>query len=275
MKYKALAALAIALVLLASPGLCQVEQNPNLDAAFSMIEQGNLFLEKYNELTGAGVEARLEFGAPYCFGGSQKEEDLLVPRKALETTKYYRAGKRYLGGFDCAGFARWVCSQVGKPKLDTLEYLITKKLKYKDNQLPIKDKPYDELKDYLEVGDFLVAKKGARHIMMYIGTLADYGYTEATAPELAAYLEYPLVIHSGHNPMHGAWYAKYIEDNEVYNCVPPDGGVCVSIVGVREADAPNMEQPQVKEEYFFLLDDYKLTVYDLEPCTSYVWLRWP
>ena len=67
----------LALLLLAVPAFAEedvqeiqyVQQSDLLDAAFSMLEKGNPFLDAYNEITGAGVEARFELGLPYFFGG--------------------------------------------------------------------------------------------------------------------------------------------------------------------------------------------------------------
>ena len=39
-------------------GQAQVERAPVLDAAFSLLEEDNIFLLRYNALTGAEIEAR-------------------------------------------------------------------------------------------------------------------------------------------------------------------------------------------------------------------------
>ena len=71
--------------------------------------------------------------------------------------------------------------------------------------------PYAELAQHLEIGDLLAAKKGSRHIMMFIGTLRQFGFTAETAPELADYLDYTLVIHSGPNPDYGARMQQFLD----------------------------------------------------------------
>ena len=66
---KRIVALLLLLVMMGTAAAAEVEASPVLDAAFSMLEAGNPFLTRYNELTGSGVEAVFELGAPYFFGG--------------------------------------------------------------------------------------------------------------------------------------------------------------------------------------------------------------
>lgn len=47
----------------------EVQRNPILDTAFSCLEKDNIFLRRYNELTGADVQPLFEAGIPYFFGG--------------------------------------------------------------------------------------------------------------------------------------------------------------------------------------------------------------
>ena len=150
--------------------------------------------------------------------------------------------------------------------------MITKYFQYKDNQLPIKDVPYDQLKEYLQIGDYLVGKIRGRHILMYIGTLADYGYTAQNSPELADYLDYPILIHCGSNPAYKERYAEYVSGNNL-NCNVTSGGVSISIVGVRTQEAPHTYPDSKETFYYFDLDGYKLTIYDIFSTTSYVWFR--
>ena len=265
-----------------------VQSSPFLDAAFSLLERDNVFLRRYNELTGADVQALFELGVPYMFGGKGdklflSEYPMYAKRKCLETTHFYRKGSVYIYGLDCSGFTQWVYAQCGMPKHDTLSNMILQ-YKYEQNgthlfnhcpghEMP----PYAQLKDTLRVGDLLVAKKGARHIMMYIGTLRDYGFTADEVPALADYLDYPLVIHCGPSPFYGARFEQLIADHpdEYGNCLTTNGGVEVSIVGVPPENAPYHEYVQITDYDYFLIDGgrYMLTIWDLPSATSFCWFR--
>lgn len=149
-------------------------------------------------------------------------------------------------------------------------------VKLKEKPMP----PYEQLKDFLQIGDLLVAKHSARHIMMYMGTMRDYGFTAEEVPELADYLDYPLVIHCGPNPFYGERFQKFINENEEYkNCLTTNGGVMVSLIGVPAQAAPyHLKKVQnVKDNDFdyFLIDNdnYMLTIWDLPGATSFAWYR--
>ena len=304
MMLKKLIALLLAMMTLSS--LCAfaegeddglVKQDPLLDAAFSMLEEGNPILEAYNEITGAGVEPVFEYGLPYFFGGTYdykiKGEQLLfskapeyAKRACWEQTKFYDKNKVYLYGLDCSGFTRWVYNEAGWPKHDKLSAMINQFGKYeKKNHVYSHRKgmempPYEELAETLELGDLLVVKpkEGGRHVMMYIGTLRDYGFTAETAPELEDYLDYTLVIHSGPNPMHGPrmqqYLAEHADDPYYDNVNIPNGGVCVSLIGVRPEDAPYQVEDSNTMYYFFDLDGYQLTLWwELDTATSFCWFR--
>ena len=272
-----------------------VKQDPLLDAAFSMLEAGNPFLEAYNEITGAGIEPHFAYGLPYFFGGTYdymvKGEQHLFSRapeyskrSCWEQTKFYDKNKVYLYGLDCSGYTRWIYNEVGWPKHDTLSGMINQYGKYgkknhvyshrEGKEMP----PYDELAATLELGDLLVVKPKEGGVMMFIGTLRDYGFTAETAPELADYLDYTLVIHSGPNPDYGPRMQKYLDehaDDSYYSNVNiPNGGVNVSIIGVPVEDAPHqIEDSNVLYHYFELPDGYKITIWDLEAATSFCWFR--
>ncbi len=271
-----------------------VKQDPLLDAAFSMLEEGNPFLEKYNEITGAGVEPHFAYGLPYFFGGTYDYEvkgqqhlfsraPEYAKRSCWEQTKFYDKGEVYLYGLDCSGYTRWIFNEVGWPKHPKLSSMINEYGKYgkknhvyshrKGKEMP----PYGELAETLQLGDLLVAKEGARHVMMFIGTLRDYGYTAETAPELADYLDYTLVIHSGPNPDYGPRMQKYLDehaDDPFYEGVNiPNGGVCVSIIGADIKDAPHQVEDSNTTYYYFDLNGYRLTIWDLEAATSFCWFR--
>jgi hypothetical protein len=250
-----------------------VERGLELNAAFSMLEEGNPFLARYNEITGANIQARYPLGLPYMFGGKDADK-LMSPWYATETTKNFVKGQKYIYGFDCSGFTSWINFEAGKPQHDSLEQMITNRGLYRGNRLDVKDRPFDTLYQALEVGDFLVASAGAggRHIMMYIGTLADFGYTAADAPELKDYLTYPLVVHCGLCPPYGERYQAYIDANGL-GCRTTDGGVAVAIVGMPASTAPHYVFADHYDHYYFDLNGYFLRVYDLFDTIAYVWFR--
>lgn len=293
---KRIFALTLALLsLLSVPALAEVEKSPLLDAALSMLEEGNAFLTRYNELTGSSVEARFELGAPYFFGGKHdyeingeplvfSREPLYAKRTVWEQTRFYDKGKYYLYGFDCSGFTQWVYSEVGWPEHPPLDQMILNYGKYqkknhvyshrKGKEMPA----YSELAATLEVGDLLVGKNRARHVMMFIGTLRDFGFTEEELPELAPYLDYALVIHCGPSIMYGERIQGFLDahaDDPYYqNVLVPDGGVAVSIIGVPFEDAPNHAHEGITDyAWFDMPDGYKLTIWDLPACTSFCWFR--
>ena len=311
---KSILALVLAMLTLMSipafaeePAADLVKQDPLLDAAFSMLEKGNPILEKYNEITGADVQVHFEYGLPYFFGGTYdfmfKGEPLLFSREpeyarrsCWEQTKFYDKNKLYLYGLDCSGYTRWIFNEVGWPRHDSLSGMINQYGKYekknhvyshrRGKEMP----PYSELAATLELGDLLVVKpkEGGRHVMMFIGTLREYGYTAETVPALAAYLDYPLVIHCGPNPMYGARMQKYLDehaDDSYYKDVKvPNGGVCVSLIGVPLEAAThrvplewliNLDEKDPSHYYHcFDLNGYDLTIWwELDTATSFCWFR--
>lgn len=263
-----------------------VQRSTLLDAAFSLLEKDNIFLKRYNDMTGANVEPVFENGSPYFFGGKDakmvfKNVPDYATRKCWETTRFYRKDQRYLFGFDCSGFTNWLFKQNGWTEHESLSKLVNEWGKYGKHHVfshrEGKQPPaYGELKPYLQVGDLLITKHRSRHVMMYIGTLSDYGYTAEQVPELAEYLEYPLVVHCGPHLDAGDRFQQVIDaDPEKYGrCKTTDGCVNVSIIGVPLDAAPNSATVQVNDFYWFELENgYKLTIWDYDNASTFVWYR--
>ena len=319
--------LILNLVLLMFAGMCPVStaeeaaepgtvvRNPYLDIAFSCLEEGNPILLRYNELTGAGIEPMLYTGMPYYFGG-QDFSRLLTVGSVWETTRYGMKGQKYVYGFDCVGYVRYIQTQMGDALVPSLSNMINMRYSdYKDcwlvdvmemtvpfaiswNGESIKSAPGKQVKkprkypgaeaeretftkvaSMLEPGDLFVANHGGRHVMMFIGTLRQYGFTAEEAGELGDYIDYPLFINCVWNPDYVERMQKYIEENSL-NALPNKGGVCITIVGPRTEDAPHMikDTERVKRPknfYYFNLGDYHLSLLDLSTSTSFSWWRTP
>ena len=122
-KLTALLVLMLTMVLSILPAQAEVERSKLLDAAFSMLEEGNDFVRRYNEMTGAEVTATFVDGCPYFFGGKADDETTLTrlfsraplynKREIWEQTRFYDKGSYYLYGLDCSGFTQYLCKQLG------------------------------------------------------------------------------------------------------------------------------------------------------------------
>lgn len=234
-----------------------------LNVALAMLEDGNPILNAYNASMGGNITATYKYGVPYLFAGANASS-LLRVRYASQNSNYYSTDKRYLGGFDCIGFARYVHNTAGMKKLPAISDTQGANKKY---LVDTKKLSYPEWKDVLKVGDCInmAYKGGGYHVMIYIGTLRDFGFTESQLGELAPYIDHPLTIHCGMDNYHTAWYTQYIEENRLSGVTPPDGGVTLSVLGVPYDKAPFTETmwkktPNEKTFYWFDLMGFNLTV---------------
>ena len=242
----------------------RIEAQRFLNVALTMMDENNPVLLAYNENCGGSVSARFKYGCPYLFAGSN-ESSLLRPRYASQDSHYYSTSKLYLGGFDCIGFARWVHNQVGMKKLPAISET---RNAAKPNRIDMQDLPSAQWAQNMKVGDCinLANQGGGYHVMIYIGTLRDFGFTaEQVGEQLAPYLDNPLTIHCGMNNYHTAWYTQYLKDENLTSVTPPDGGVTISILGIPYDSVPNTETmwkgtSNVKTFYWFDLLGYNLTV---------------
>ena len=286
-----------ALVLLTAQvdtGKAEIAQSPLIDAAFELLEEGNPFTARYEKLTGAEIKPLFKWGVPYYFGGTTGGSrtgwffcaypDYHV-HKCTSGSDHFKVGKVYFYGLDCSGFARHVYREgAGMQTLPGLSDIMLKHEMWRyhvyDHREGHRPPPYDQLKDTLQVGDLLVVKHSEskyRHIMMYIGTLKDYGYTAEEEPDLAKWLDYPLVIHCGLSPFYGKRFQKLIDEYpEKYGrCSTTDGGVAISIVGPAAEDAPKHKHVQKTDYSWFAMKDtgYQLTVIDMSDVYYFCWYR--
>ena len=114
------ALLAAMLMLLAAvPASAELVRTGILDAAYGCVEEGNIFLERYKQITGSDTQARLTDGVPFFYGG----QDLKAPfnnepgyasRKAWMSSKYFVKDSFYYAGFDCVGFVKYAYATGGR-----------------------------------------------------------------------------------------------------------------------------------------------------------------
>ena len=269
----------------------ELTRAPLLDAAFQLLEKDNIFQRRYNALTGAQVTSLFDTGMPYFFGG--RPTKLLMSRypefakrDCWESTDYYQAKKVYVYGLDCMGIMTWIWKQCGLPKLPSMASILNDRSQrrydlyaggwnWKFEEKPLPDPAV--LYKTLRLGDLLVMRNKYRHIMMYIGTLKDYGFTAEEVPELANYLDYPLVIHCASHPRYGEVIQRYIDEHQdhLWNCLTTDGGVAVSILYVPPEAAPCHEHVQVTDFDYFLLDNgnCQLTIRPTDDPRAFCWHR--
>ena len=277
--------------MLTSGARAELTRSPLLDAAFQMLEKDNIFQRRYNEITGAQVTSLFETGMPYFFGG--KPNDSLwtqypdfAKRRCWESSTYYKKDRVYVFGLDCFGYSSWVMETAGLPQLPAASSILNEQKarghdlwcggwNWKFEEKPLPDP--GELHKQLQIGDVLVMRSKYRHIMLYIGTLRDYGFTAEEAPELAGYLDYPLGIHCSSHPRYAPVIQEYIDARPDYcrNCITTDGGVNVSILYVPLDAAPYHEHVQVTDFDYFLIDDgrYQMTIRPTENLRAFTWYR--
>ena len=250
--------------------IARIESQKILNIAFSLLEKDNPILYAYNTACGGNAVSTLEYGAPYLFAGSNISS-LLKPRFASQNSHYYSTAKKYLGGFDCIGYIRYVHNSAGMKRLPAISAMKDEQ----DSLISVKNVPYDQWYTVLKVGDCIPIhhQGGGYHIMMYVGTLRDFGFTAEFLGELAPYIDYPLAIHCGMNNFHTRWYTTYIAERGL-DVTPPDGGVMISIIGVPTSAAPYTETmwkgtSNQATFYWFDLAGYNLHVYTLDK-----WQKW-
>ena len=278
---------ALVILLFCGSALALPTADDLIEVAFVMLEKDNPFIPRFEARSGRTVEVLFEQGMPYMFGGKHSagmtnQWPDYQPRLCREESDYFKLGNYYLFGMDCTGYTNYINKFAHRRLHDTLTKMMLNR-EYEANRIYEHAEgkempPWTELKDHLEVGDFLLLhSSGARyrHILMYIGTMRDFGYTEEDEPALAKYLDYPLVIHCGMSPVYGERMQQVIDAKpELYRkCTTTDGGVMISIVGVDPEDAPVHRTVQGTDFDYFVMNDkeYVLTVIRMRD--EYCWFR--
>lgn len=280
--------LLIYLLVVPQGSIGEIKQCAELDAAFMFLERGNIFLRRYNKITNQNIVPHFELGTPYFFGGQNEKHSLqtlpkYTKRRAWQDSIYYRKGTLYLEGFDCMGFIKCIHEHAKKEIPQSIGFIINHWYENKDKYIiSHRDKEIPDFKDWhkiLNVGDLLATRKNLKgHIMMYIGTLEDYGFTADEVPLLKDYLKYPLVIHSTSNPQHSIRFERLIKETPEYkNCTVSDGGICISLLGVPLEKASNrMNRFNVDYNYFWIDNySYMLTLHDWSHVQYFAWFKMP
>ena len=256
-----------------------VQRSALLDAALSLLEEGNPFLERYNLITGSSIQPRMPYGVPYLYGGQAeshvfaKAPEYVVQEAWLNSPIYYRAGTVYIYGFDCAGYVKWVWKEAGLGALPTGQEMLNDGYRSVFHSVSREMPPILELPSYLRPGDLLVTES---HMAIYLGTLRQFGYTAEEAPSLAPWLDWPLVIHS---TVHAgvADHFDYLIQNGLQKyklATVTDGGVDVSLLGVPIEYAPGHVFQQKQDTWYFDLPDHTwLTILPWKQGQRYCWYR--
>lgn len=249
-----------------------------LDVSLSMLEEGNPFMTRYNIITGSSIAPLLEYGIPYFFGGRKMNYVLShAPEYRTwiewqDSKIYYRKDMRYFLGLDCRGFIEYVWKE------NDIEYYPINQNRKKDsperkiieNAAPDTNALFDAM-SLLEIGDVISIYHPGLHLMFYIGTLSDYGYTEADFPQDPSILSYPLVIHCGVNAAYADWFYYLKTIYPVYKRTSvPDGGVTVSVLGYSNDNVvKTIRQQKQDTSYVLLPDDSWLTVLSFNEIKSW------
>ena len=256
-----------------------------LNHAFTVLEKGNPFTERYNRIAGQKVKARMAQGAPYFWGAQEdhlfaKEPDYVVVPAWSNSPAYYRTGVKYFYGFDCVGFVKWVWKETYGEEMPARRSLFSDREHQIRNRETGKGPLWKGAVKTLVPGDILIMDRGpsSHHMGIYIGTLRMYGYTAEELPELADRLDTPLVIHCTTNAQVSDRFAELIAHGlPKYRCATvTDGGVCVSLLVPDCKGVPgHVHQQNQDTRYYTLPDGTWLTVLSCEKVTDYCWYRPP
>ena len=245
----------------------RAEERELLDYALCCLDQEHPVLRHYQEVTGSLVSSRWPLGVPYYFGGVN-EEKILRRYYPRQVTGYYRADRKYICGLDCAGFINLALRKSGLEQVSISEVLSAGQ-----GALLLNRRNPRWWSTFLLPGDLVAMRHGRfNHILLYLGTLRTFGWTEQTAGEALPLLDFPLVIHCGENPFYYQRYLAYIREQGFEDTFPPDGGVTVSVVLPDAASAPHREEAPWGDSFaWYLADGYPLLVFSLEGCDELAW----
>lgn len=260
-----------------------ISQSDILDNAFPLLEAGNPFVLRYNTINNLNIQPLLKYGIPYFFGGRKMKNVLSYSPEYRtwiawqDSSVYYKKDMRYFLGLDCKGFLQYVWNE------SCIEEYGISKNKFKDTPercflsgTENKDTDWIVIKNKLQIGDVLAVYHPSQHILIYIGTLSDYGYTEKDFPDDPAILDYPLAVHCGVNAVYADWFYKIKQDNgkKYKKTSVPDGGVTVSIIGYENDKlVHSISQQKQTTSWVQLPDNTWLTVITLNEGEEWYFYR--
>lgn len=248
----------------------RVTDSALLDVAFSALPQGHWALKCYQDVSGSlTMPLWPETGVPYYFGG-HSEEKVLHRYFPQQESRYYKADRLYLCGFDCGSFLHWVEEKALCLPHDSLSTILRRRADF----FPLSGLPLDTWMQFLLPGDLLVFNHGTLHAGMVLGSPRMFGLSAETAPELAPWLDVPLIIHCGEDPFCHDRFDAYIDRQDYrMDTSPPDGGVTVSLLLPSIKDAPHLREAPWGEKYgYFTVLSQPLTVFPLSDCEQLAWL---
>ena len=246
----------------------RVQYSPLYEHSLSMLEEGSLFVERYDDTADSLMAVSLPLGVPYYYAGGSEDKFLhrFVPST---TTHYYQDSHMYLCGLDCVGMSRLVYEKCGLERHPSISDILFRGVGHG----VLSENDPSRWYMLLQPGDLVCVKHGTFHVMMYLGTMRMFGWTEATAGEAAGLLDEPLVIHCGGNPFYYDRYKEYIKEMRYRNTMPPDGGVTVSVIRQTDSDAPHSRDTFWGKHFgwYNITEEQPLLVFRLEDCTDLAW----
>ena len=236
--------------------------------SLSMLEADSPFIAQYDDTADSLLAASLPLGVPYYYAGGTEDKFL---RRFIPTTptNYYLDTHMYLCGLDCVGMTHLVYEKCGLERHPSISDL----LHWGIGSKALKGNDPSRWSMMLQPGDLIAVKHGTYHILMYLGTMRQFGWRESFAGEAADLLDAPLVIHCGGNPFYHERYKQYISEQGYRNTYPPDGGVTVSVIRKTDKDAPHSTDTSWGKHFgWYELEDGKpLLVFQLADCSDIAW----
>ena len=259
-----------------------LEKNPVLDQALPMLEDGNPFLLRYNALTGSSLEPLFPLGVPYFWGGrgynvlTERWPDYTVREAWQSSLVFYHRGTSYVFGFDCIGFVKNVYRLAGFPISGDVSDLAEKPFcaghhVFCSDAHPLPDS-WEEAAAALRPGDLLYVRHPNTHVMIYIGTLRSWGYTAEQLPALARYLDVPVMIHCGENPMYYFRFRNMLSQQQsgiLSRAEPTDGGVALCLIGPKPGEEEMIIEAHDTKARCFDIEGACVTLFNFQNVRSY------